>query len=48
LGNRPLFVDGPGEPPDDERHEKVDYPPTRGFAVFTDPTVNIAAFAQYF
>jgi hypothetical protein len=43
-----LFVDGPGEPLDDERYEKVDYPPARGFAVFVGPTVNVTAFGRYF
>ena len=43
-----LFVDGPGEPKNNEKYAKIDYPPALCLAVFVGPTLNITAFGTYF
>ena len=43
-----VYVDGPGEPKDDEKYAGIDYPPAVCWAVFVGPTVNFTAFGSYF
>ncbi len=43
-----LYVDGPGEPKDNERFAEIGYPPALCWAVFVGPTLNFTAFGAYF
>lgn len=43
-----LYVDGPGEPKNNEKYAKIDYPPALCWAVFVGPTLNFTAFGSYF
>ncbi len=43
-----LYVDGPGEPKDNEKFAEIGYPPALCLAVFVGPVLNFTAFGSYF
>lgn len=43
-----LYVDGPGEPKDNEKFAEIGYPPAVCWAVFVGPALNFSAFGSYF
>jgi hypothetical protein len=43
-----LYVDGPGEPKDNEKFVEVGDPPAVCWAVFVGPALNFSAFGSYF